>query len=147
MHRDIPVRPGLARDVSAATGRTATADAIVRDARAGDGAAAAALDRYLTRLARALATVINVLDPDVIVLGGGLSNVDEIYLGVPARWAPFVFSDEVHTRLARARHGDTSGVRGAARLWGTSEFRILNSEFRRQKAEGRRQKAEGRRQK
>jgi fructokinase len=68
-------------------------------------------------MARALASIINVVDPDVIVLGGGLSNIEAIYAGVPARWPEYVFSDEVHTRLVKARHGDSSGVRGAARLW------------------------------
>jgi fructokinase len=68
-------------------------------------------------MARALASVINVLDPDVIVLGGGVSNLNRLYTNVPARWGRFVFSDSVRTRLVRARHGDASGVRGAARLW------------------------------
>jgi fructokinase len=69
------------------------------------------------RFARALATIINVLDPDVIVAGGGLSRVDRIYTNVPPRWRDWVFSDETVTRLVPARHGDASGVRGAARLW------------------------------
>ncbi len=68
-------------------------------------------------MARALASVINVIDPDVIVLGGGLSNIDRLYQSVPARWSAHVFSDRVTTRLVRARHGDASGVRGAAWLW------------------------------
>jgi fructokinase len=76
------------------------------------------LDRYEERLARALAGVINILDPDVIVLGGGISNVDRLYANVPVLWRPFVFSDEVATRLAPPDHGDSSGVRGAAWLWG-----------------------------
>ena len=109
--------PGFAHDFTAHTKRALDADAIVVAAHRGDSAAAAALGRYLGRLARGLASVINPLDPDVIVLGGGLSNVDEIYTSVPSRWSPYVFSDEVHTRLVRARHGDSSGVRGAARLW------------------------------
>ncbi len=69
------------------------------------------------RLARALASIINVLDPDVIVLGGGLSNIGRLYVNVPALWRPFVFSDSADTPLVRARHGDSSGVRGAAWLW------------------------------
>ena len=69
------------------------------------------------RLARALAGVINILDPEVIVLGGGLSNLDHIYRNVPARLPAWVFSDHVATRLVRAAHGDSSGVRGAAWLW------------------------------
>jgi len=68
-------------------------------------------------MARALASVINALDPDVIVLGGGISNLARLCANVPARWARFVFSDTVTTRLAVARHGDSSGVRGAAWLW------------------------------
>ncbi len=74
--------------------------------------------RYEERLARALGSVINLLDPDVIVLGGGLSNIAALYEAVPALWAPYVFSDRVATRLTRALHGDSSGVRGAAWLWG-----------------------------
>lgn len=84
-----------------------------------DGGAAntTALARYEARLARALAGVINVLDPDVIVLGGGASNIDRLYANVPALWSAHVFSDRVATRLARPVHGDSSGVRGAAWLW------------------------------
>jgi fructokinase len=68
-------------------------------------------------MARALASVINVLDPDVVVLGGGMSNIERLYDRVPRLWSSFVFSDEVATSLVRARHGDSSGVRGAAWLW------------------------------
>ncbi|MDI6749628.1 MAG: ROK family protein [Pseudomonadota bacterium] len=78
---------------------------------------AAALDRYEQRLARALAQVINILDPDVIVLGGGVSNLDRLYDRVPRLWHEWVFSDHVATRLLKNRHGDSSGVRGAAWLW------------------------------
>ena len=74
--------------------------------------------RYEERLARSLAGVINILDPDVIVLGGGLSNIQSLYANVPERWLPYVFSDQVDTRLAPPVHGDASGVRGAAWLWG-----------------------------
>jgi fructokinase len=77
----------------------------------------AALDRYEQRLARAMAGVINLLDPDVIVLGGGVSNLDRLYDNVPRLWLPHVFSDHVATRLAKHAHGDSSGVRGAAWLW------------------------------
>ena len=105
--------PALTADYDGVT----TAADIVRAASAGDQRAEAALARYEDRLARALAVVINLLDPDAIVLGGGLSNVDRLYAAVPARWAPHVFSDTVVTRLVRARHGDSSGVRGAAWLW------------------------------
>ena len=79
--------------------------------------AEAALERYEERLARALASVINIVDPEVIVLGGGMSNVDRLYGNVPELWAPFVFSDEVETRLKPPVHRDSSGVRGAAWLW------------------------------
>ena len=84
----------------------------------GDRAAVAAVETYARRLAKALATVINLLDPDAIVLGGGLSNIDTLYRRVPELWSDWVFSDRVDTRLARAKHGDSSGVRGAAWLWG-----------------------------
>ena len=92
--------------------------AVVAGAAAGDAACGATLGRYEDRLARALAHVINLLDPDVIVLGGGMSNIDRLYERVPAQWGQWVFSDRVDTRLVRHRHGDSSGVRGAAWLWG-----------------------------
>ena len=76
------------------------------------------LKRYEGRLARALAGVINVLDPDVVVLGGGISNIQSLYAHVPEKWKPYVFSDTVATRLKPPVHGDSSGVRGAAWLWG-----------------------------
>ena len=109
--------PGLASDYAADAGVSEDAHAIAAAAAAGAPAAIDAMARYVDRMARALATIINVLDPDVIVLGGGLSNIEAIYAGVPARWSEYVFSDEVHTRLVKAQHGDSSGVRGAARLW------------------------------
>ncbi|MBW7901923.1 MAG: ROK family protein [Rhodocyclaceae bacterium] len=109
--------PGLTRDHAAATGETLTPETIAARADAGDAACAATLARYAARLAKALATVINVVDPDVIVLGGGLSNVDRLYADVPRLWAPHVFSDRIATRLAKHAHGDSSGVRGAAWLW------------------------------
>lgn len=93
---------------------------IARAALQGDSAAAAAIEIYTRRLAKALASVINVLDPDVIVLGGGLSNIASLYARVPAIWAAWIFSDRVDTRLVPARHGDASGVRGAAWLWPAS---------------------------
>jgi len=108
--------PALARDYVAAGGHALTAQDIAR-ACAADSLAAAVLARYEERMARALASIINVLDPDVVVLGGGLSNVDRLYESVPKLWAPYVFSDTVTTRLVRAAHGDSSGVRGAAWLW------------------------------
>jgi fructokinase len=109
--------PGFARDHAQATGSALDAAQIVAAAVRGDPQCAASLARYEARLARALAHVINLLDPDVIVLGGGLSNVDRLYARVPALWGPYVFSDRVDTRLVRHVHGDSSGVRGAAWLW------------------------------
>jgi fructokinase len=109
--------PGLASDHARATGSAATSTDIVAGAAAGDAACTATLIRYEDRLARALAHVVNILDPDVIVLGGGMSNVDRLYRSVPELWGAFVFSDRVDTRLVRHVHGDSSGVRGAAWLW------------------------------
>ena len=109
--------PGFAADHAAHTGEQRTAKTIVAAMRAGDPAARASFIRYADRLARALAQVINLLDPDVIVLGGGMSNVAELYDEVPQRWGAWVFSDTVRTRLLPAQHGDSSGVRGAAWLW------------------------------
>ncbi|HEY0706002.1 MAG TPA: ROK family protein, partial [Polyangia bacterium] len=106
--------PGLARDHAAATGRTEAPEAI---AAGGDAAARESMDRYADRLARALATVINIFDPEVVVLGGGLSRVASLYDEVPRRWGAWIFSDRVDTRLCPPRHGDSSGVRGAAWLW------------------------------
>jgi fructokinase len=109
--------PGLARDHRLVTGNNLRSEEIVAAASAGDAAAEATLRRYESRLARGLAHVINLLDPDVIVLGGGLSNLDRLYRHVPAQWSEWVFSDRVDTPLVKARHGDSSGVRGAAWLW------------------------------
>ena len=83
----------------------------------GDAAALAAFDKYTNRLARALAHIINIFDPDVIVLGGGVSNVDLLYDTVPKLWTKWAFGNQVTTALVRNRHGDSSGVRGAAWLW------------------------------
>ncbi|MCX7372302.1 MAG: ROK family protein [Alphaproteobacteria bacterium] len=105
------------------SGPALAADAGMADASAlpalaaSDALAAAALERHTERLARALAHVINLLDPEVIVLGGGLSNMAHLYEQVPRLWERSVFSDVVRTRLVRAAHGDSSGVFGAARLW------------------------------
>lgn len=105
--------PGLARD----HGGGLTAADIAAGAEAGDAVCTAALDRYIDRLARALATVINVLDPDVVVLGGGLSNLRVLYERLPRALPEWVFSDSVRTRIVPPVHGDSSGVRGAAWLW------------------------------
>jgi fructokinase len=109
--------PGLANDYRQATGDTVETVEIARRARHGEAAALASLARHADRMARALAGVINIIDPDVIVLGGGVSNIASLYADIPSRWGRYVFSDRVDTRLAQARHGDSSGVRGAARLW------------------------------
>ena len=109
--------PGLAADDAGHGGGRRSAEQIVDAARRGDDTARQCLGRYLDRLARALAGVINIVDPDVIVLGGGLSKVAELYTEIPARWGSYVFSDSVDTRLVAPRHGDASGVRGAAWLW------------------------------
>jgi fructokinase len=109
--------PGLERDYSANGGAHMAGREIAARAAAGDALADAALCRYEDRMARALASIINVIDPDVIVLGGGVSNIDRLYGRVPSLWLPHIFSDLVVTRLVRARHGDSSGVRGAAWLW------------------------------
>lgn len=108
--------PGFAADHLRRTAEALTPAAIVAAAEAGDVGAAASLARYILRLARATAAVINILDPEVIVLGGGLSNLECLYAEVPAIWPRFVFSDVVATRLEPPLHGDSSGVRGAAWL-------------------------------
>ncbi len=109
--------PGLSADHQARTGVPLSADAIAAAAAAGDAACEETLVRYEGRLARALASIVNVLDPDAIVLGGGLSNLERLYARVPARWGQWVFSDRVDTPVLAPAHGDSSGVRGAAWLW------------------------------
>jgi fructokinase len=128
--------PGMSGDHALRTGRRETPPDIEAAAAGGDAQAEATLQRYESRMARGLATVINVLDPDVIVLGGGMSNIERLYDAVPRLWSEHVFAcgasrdgspDRPHpiaahgeaarTRLVRARHGDSSGVRGAAWLW------------------------------
>ena len=109
--------PALARDYIARGGNDMSAADIAARAERGDDRALASLDRYERRFARAIASVINVVDPDVIVLGGGLSNITRLYGRVPQLWGAHVFSDRVDTKLVRAKHGDASGVRGAAWLW------------------------------
>ena len=109
--------PGLARAYQAKAGKRLTAEAVARAAAAGEPQAVACLDVYADRLARALTAVINILDPDVIVLGGGLSNIGPLYEELPPRIARYTFSDGIDTPIVPARHGDSSGVRGAAWLW------------------------------
>ncbi len=110
--------PGLSRDYETATGERLQGAQIAERAERGEPAACRTLERYAERMARALASVINLLDPDVIVLGGGLSNIKHLYENVPKLWGDWVFSDRVDTRLVAPLHGDSSGVRGAAWLWG-----------------------------
>ena len=120
--------PGLARAHQLATGRHLSAADIVDRAGQGDPECEQSMLVYEDRLARALAHVINLLDPDVIVLGGGLSNCRRLYANVPRLWGRYVFSDRVDTRLAPPKFGDSSGVRGAAWLWG--RLRRLNPSAR-----------------
>lgn len=113
--------PGLERDYATASGHPLKTLEICSRAAGGDAIAEGALARYEHRLARGLASIINVLDPAVIVLGGGMSNLTRLYDAVPRLWTKFVFSDRVDTQLVRAAHGDSSGVRGAAWLWQPGE--------------------------
>ncbi len=109
--------PGLERDYSATTGEKRSASEIAQKVQEGDESAEMVLSRYEDRLARSLASIINVLDPEVIVLGGGVSQIDRLYRNVRQIWKEYVFSDTVATRLVKAMYGDSSGVRGAACLW------------------------------
>ncbi len=109
--------PALSADHHRHTGETLEPPEIASRALAGERQSGATLERYAARLARALASVINLLDPDAIVLGGGLSSLDYLYATVPSMWKRHIFSDTVNTALLRARHGASSGVRGAAWLW------------------------------
>lgn len=109
--------PALSRQHQEISGECLEPSAIAGRADAGDRAAIATLERYEARLARALASIINVVDPDVVVLGGGVSNIRRLYDTIPRLWRSYVFSDRVATRLVPATHGDSSGVRGAAWLW------------------------------
>ena len=113
--------PGMARDHLEATGEALASPEIVARAEHGDAAATATLARYEERMARALAAVLNVLYPDVVVLGGGMSQIARLYESVPRLWQAWAFSDRVDTVLKPPVHGDSSGVRGAAWLWGPGE--------------------------
>lgn len=109
---------GLERDHVAVTGSAPlAASEIIARMRAGDAVARASYERFADRLARGLALLVDVIDPDAFVLGGGLSNVDELYRDLPLLMRPHVFCDDVNTPILQARHGDSSGVRGAAWLW------------------------------
>jgi fructokinase len=113
--------PALAADHRRHFGQSLSAPEIARAAESGDREFGATLGRYMHRLARGLASVINLIDPDAIVLGGGVSGISSLYEQVPALWTPYVFSDRVVTRLLPPVHGDSSGVRGAAWLWRPEE--------------------------
>lgn len=109
--------PGFAHLFKQITSRNLSAPEIIKLAEQGDQQAEEAVQNYEDRMARALASVINTIDPHVIVLGGGMSNIQRLYTNVPQRWTSYVFSNEVHTQLLPNVHGDSSGVRGAAWLW------------------------------
>jgi fructokinase len=113
--------PAMERDHQEATGRRLTTREIFSGDEAGDPQAHATLDRYIERLGRALAVVVNILDPDVVVLGGGMSNMPGLGRSATEALRPWVFSDTVVTRVVKNEHGDSSGVRGAAWLWGVGE--------------------------
>jgi fructokinase len=109
--------PGMSHGYAAGTGRLVSAQDLARSAGAGDAAALEFIHTYQDRLARALASVVNVVDPDTIILGGGLSNIDYLYAGLLEEIERYAFSDSLSTKIYRAVHGDSSGVRGAAWLW------------------------------
>ena len=109
--------PGLSRDFKTATGQELKAHEVAELAFTGDAAAEACMVRYERRMAKSLAMVISILDPEVIVMGGGVSNIDRLYDNVPGLMQEFAFSDQLSTKLVKAKHGDSSGVRGAAWLW------------------------------
>lgn len=121
--------PGMRADYARHTGRSLEPADIDAAAASGDADAQATLERYESRMARGLASVINILDPDVIVLGGGMSMMRRLYTNVPSLWSPYIFSDGVTTRLVQAKHGPSSGVRGAAWLWSDARgFRFQREE-------------------
>jgi len=109
--------PAIEKSYRECANKALTAAQIVAAATAGDDLAVGLMEQYYESLAAALATVINVIDPEVVVLGGGLSNIESLYDEVPLRWSRYVFSDRCETKLLRAKYGDSSGVRGAAWLW------------------------------
>jgi len=117
MHRDLGFGTGLAGAYLKDGGSTTRAEDIVARAQSGEERARAVLDRHADRLARGLAHVVNILDPDVIVLGGGLSRLGHLYEKLPALMAPHIFADETNVDIRPPRWGDASGARGAAWLW------------------------------
>ena len=116
--------PGLERDYQHAGGVALSAVDIAERDLATESAAVESLGRYVDRMARALATVINIIDPEVIVLGGGVGNIARLYRDVPQAWGRYVFSDQVDTLLLPPKFGDSSGVRGAAWLWSADQHRV-----------------------
>ncbi len=114
--------PGLAADFKRRTARALDAPAIAQAAAGGDGNARAVMEDFLDRFARAIASVVNILDPDAIVIGGGLSNLDILYADLPKRIAPYGFTLQGDVKILKNRHGDASGVRGAAWLWREDEI-------------------------
>lgn len=114
--------PGFEDEYFRATGKKLSSPEIIQNALQGDDKAESVVAAYERNMAKALAHVINILDPDVIVLGGGISNIHRLYTNVPAIWTEYVFSDSVNTQLLPPKFGDASGVRGAARLWEFNEL-------------------------
>lgn len=112
---------GLAADFKRRSGRSLAGPEIAAAAASGDTEASATMEDFYDRFARSLATVVNLLDPDAIVIGGGLSNIDALYVELPARVERYAFTPEDCTRIVKNRHGDSSGVRGAAWLWSEAE--------------------------
>ncbi len=108
---------GVALDYEQSTGKRKTTREIMLDFEGGDSSAIAVVERFEDRLARGLAQVINILDPDVVVIGGGLSKVEHLYTSIPKKLAAYVFGGEAETPIVQAMYGDSSGVRGAAWLW------------------------------
>ncbi|MEM7618141.1 MAG: ROK family protein [Pseudomonadota bacterium] len=108
---------GFKNDYQRVTGENLSTHDVIANMREGEPKAVAAFNRYVDRMARALSGVMNVIDPDVVVLGGGMSNINELYTEIPKVWNKYIFSDTVETKIVPPRHGDSSGVRGAAWLW------------------------------
>ena len=115
----------LQRQFAEKTGENLSAIAIAARATAGEKVAAAVLDAHAGRLARGLSHVVNIIDPDVIVLGGGLSNLPHLYEVLPGLMAPYIFADDPRPDIRPPRHGDISGVRGAARLWDDEDWPLV----------------------
>ena len=110
----------LVKDYKRMTGLEKDGKQIVLDCKNGDIVAEAVLQALEDRIARGLAMIINIIDPDIIILGGGLSNIERLYENIPRKWAAYVFSNKINTRLLKPKYGDSSGVRGAALLFGTN---------------------------